>query len=321
MKNLFIALATFVLAAGLYASAHADPPTYAQTVTSCGTPNNTPVVGNAYPITQDTTGKLCTGATSSGTSTVTVTNLPTTVDTNTGAAGASTLRVVPATGSTTAVTQATAANLNATVVGTGTFAVQAAVSAGTNLIGKVGIDQTTPGTTNGIEITGNSNSGNLSTQSYVISASNLPVAGVTLLNGGSGQDPAAEITGVTAAGIGAVAVVAAPTTATNAGITPIVSSAVETGHVLKNSAGNLYAFAGTSGASAGEFLIHNSTTVPGAGAVTPVECFVVPANTTISVVFNPPDVFATGISASFSTATTCFTQTNSSTAFFSGKIK
>lgn len=94
------------------------------------------------------------------------------------------------------VSQATAANLNATVVGTGTFATQAAQSgtwnvtnvsgtvslptgastaanqateiaslatiatnsgaaipAGTNLIGKVGIDQTTPGTTNAVSAT------------------------------------------------------------------------------------------------------------------------------------------------------------------------
>ena len=52
------------------------------------------------------------------------------------------------------VTQATAASLNATVVGTGTFAVQntAATPAGANLIGKVGIDQTTPGTTNGVQV-------------------------------------------------------------------------------------------------------------------------------------------------------------------------
>jgi len=99
------------------------------------------------------------------------------------------------------VSQATAASLNATVVGTGTFAVQAAQSgtwtvqpgntanttawlvtgtggtfpstqsgtwnigtvtavtaitnalpAGTNLMGKVGIDQTTPGTTNGVQV-------------------------------------------------------------------------------------------------------------------------------------------------------------------------
>lgn len=69
--------------------------------------------------------------------------------------------------STIAVTQATAASLNATVVGTGTFAVQASQSgtwnigsittlpalvAGSAIIGKVGIDQTTPGTTNLVSI-------------------------------------------------------------------------------------------------------------------------------------------------------------------------
>lgn len=47
--------------------------------------------------------------------------------------------VIADSGSTTAVTQATAASLNATVVGTGTFSVQntAATPAGTNLIGQV----------------------------------------------------------------------------------------------------------------------------------------------------------------------------------------
>lgn len=35
---------------------------YAQTVSACGTPNNTPVTGNSYPVTQDGTGKLCTSA-------------------------------------------------------------------------------------------------------------------------------------------------------------------------------------------------------------------------------------------------------------------
>lgn len=55
-----------------------------------------------------------------------------------------------------AVTQATAASLNATVVGTGTLSVQntAATPAGTNLMGKVGIDETTPGTTNNVSISG-----------------------------------------------------------------------------------------------------------------------------------------------------------------------
>lgn len=41
-------------------AAHAQDISYAQTVSACGTPNNTPKVGNPYPITQDTTGTLCT---------------------------------------------------------------------------------------------------------------------------------------------------------------------------------------------------------------------------------------------------------------------
>jgi hypothetical protein len=71
------------------------------------------------------------------------------------------------TNTTFAATQATAGSLNATVVGTGTFAVQAtqsgtwnigsittlpALVAGSAIIGKVGIDQTTIGTTNGVAL-------------------------------------------------------------------------------------------------------------------------------------------------------------------------
>lgn len=43
----------------LASGARADPPSYAQTVAVCGTPNNTPVAGNPYPITMDETGSLC----------------------------------------------------------------------------------------------------------------------------------------------------------------------------------------------------------------------------------------------------------------------
>lgn len=52
----------------------------------------------------------------------------------------------------TEASQATAANLNATVVGTGTFATQATLQAGSALVGKVGFDQTTPGTTNAVSL-------------------------------------------------------------------------------------------------------------------------------------------------------------------------
>lgn len=53
---------------------------------------------------------------------------------------------------TVTVVQPTAASLNATVVGTGTFATQATLQTGSAIVGKVGIDQTTPGTTNKVYI-------------------------------------------------------------------------------------------------------------------------------------------------------------------------
>lgn len=65
--------------------------------------------------------------------------------------GAGALNVIIDSGTTT-VTQATAANLNATVIGTGTFATQATLQAGSALVGKVGLDQTTPGTTNAVSL-------------------------------------------------------------------------------------------------------------------------------------------------------------------------
>lgn len=66
--------------------------------------------------------------------------------------------VIADTGSTTAVTQATGSNLHA-VVDSGTIttvgavtAITNALPAGSNLLGKTGIDQTTPGTTNGVSL-------------------------------------------------------------------------------------------------------------------------------------------------------------------------
>ena len=110
----------------------------------------------------------------------------------------------------------------------------------------------------------------------------------------------------------------AGTSTASAGLSNSVTSAVGTGLVVKASAGNLYDFEVTSGATAGEVLIHNTTSVPSAGSVTPLKCYTLPANSTIGGSWTPPLAFSTGISMSFSTASTCFTQTNSSTAFLSG---
>ena len=110
----------------------------------------------------------------------------------------------------------------------------------------------------------------------------------------------------------------APTTTAGAGIVPVVSTALETGHVIKASAGNLYRINCEATTVAGIFLVHNSATVPAAGAVTPVKAYPVGIGQGIDVPFNPPLRLGTGISVSFTSAATPFTQTDSATAFISG---
>jgi hypothetical protein len=77
----FLSVSLSVLAVS-FISAQTQPAraqiSYAQTVASCGTPNNTPVVGNPYPVTMDLTGRLCnsggstslTGSLPAGTNTI-----------------------------------------------------------------------------------------------------------------------------------------------------------------------------------------------------------------------------------------------------------
>jgi hypothetical protein len=196
--------------------AYAQPIVAAQTVTACGTPNNTPVVGNSYPVTQDTTGKLCTAASGGGGGAVTMASgavasgayssgalasgsvaAGAIVDLGTGGSpAANTVNARLATLNTTlnspmqnsggSVTANAGTNLNTSAldleatqsafktanhtdtiaitaalgspfqaggsIGNTAFGITGAVPAGTNLIGKVGIDQTTPGTTNGVQI-------------------------------------------------------------------------------------------------------------------------------------------------------------------------
>lgn len=176
--------------------------------------------------------------------------------------------VIADTGSTTAVTQATGTNLHA-VIDSGTItavtAITNALPAGTAILGKVGIDQTTDITTNGVEI--------------------------------------------------------APTSGAAAGIAAVVSSTLETGHVLKNAAGNLYGVEVVTTSVAGYLLVFNATAVPAAGAVTPVAACYAGAFGTCALNFMPPLVMSTGISVAFSASTTPFTKTDSATAFLSGQIK
>lgn len=108
----------------------------------------------------------------------------------------------------------------------------------------------------------------------------------------------------------------------NAAATPVVSVAAEGSHLLKGSPGCLIATYVTVGATGGFLMVFNLITAPPDGAVTPVECIQVAANTTnfLNWAPQPPEWFSTGIVAVFST-TGCFTKTVSATAFFHGLVQ
>jgi hypothetical protein len=112
-----------------------------------------------------------------------------------------------------------------------------------------------------------------------------------------------------------------PTTASTAAIAPNATAAAASSLVLKASAGNLYGVQVTTGASAGIIYVFNATSLPGNGAVTPVKCYVVGANTTLEKDYRPgpPLRLATGITIGFGTGTNCFDLTASATAFISGE--
>ena len=113
----------------------------------------------------------------------------------------------------------------------------------------------------------------------------------------------------------------APSATTTYGITPGSSTVLESGHILKASAGNLYSLYVTTSYDAGFLMTFNSTTIPANGVVTPVECFLVPAYSTGSLDFSSiPDFYSTGITVAFST-TGPFTKTASATCFFKWRVK
>lgn len=116
-------------------------------------------------------------------------------------------------------------------------------------------------------------------------------------------------------------VVSTPTaTAANA-ITPVVTAAVAGSVVGKASAGNLYGVNVTSGASAGFVMVFNATSAPADGAVTPVKCLPVAANSGFEWNFRDmPVALSTGVTVVFST-TGCFLKTISATAFISVDAK
>lgn len=109
-----------------------------------------------------------------------------------------------------------------------------------------------------------------------------------------------------------------PSGVAGAGIAPVVTAALATSKVIKASAGNLYGFNGMATTVPGIFLVHNSASAPAAGAVTPIKAYPVAAGQAVADKFDPPIRCGAGISITFTSAATPFTQTDSATAFIEG---
>lgn len=164
---------------------------------------------------------------------------------------------------------------------------------------------------------GNSTDG-LATSS---AATKLTIDSLNYIFNGTSIDRKRSIQGADQTGLGITAVATSPNSNINTSITPIISTSVESSHILKASAGNMYRVRITSGAVAGFLMLFNATSAPSDGAVTPQSCSIVPANSTVEIDHGGiPDRFAIGITAVFS-STGCFTKTASATAMIEGFIE
>lgn len=105
------------------------------------------------------------------------------------------------------------------------------------------------------------------------------------------------------------------------GIAPVTSTAAESSHIFCTTQCSVWSLVVTSGAVAGYVLTFNAVSAPADGAVTPVDCVVLPANSTVSISYDPgpSDYMTTGYTAVFS-STGCLTKTASATAIFKGRV-
>jgi len=156
------------------------------------------------------------------------------------ACGAIPLTVKDAANATQNISSATAADGNCkTYIDADTASqihsdLTASVPAGNNLIGKVGIDQTTPGTTNGVFVTNTLTAGNTNADGVATGTANVsPVQGYGFLFNGTTWDRARS-GGVT--GMAGVSLQASPSGGCTA-YTPFVPAASDNHQTVKNGAG------------------------------------------------------------------------------------
>lgn len=98
------------------------------------------------------------------------------------------------------------------------------------------------------------------------------------------------------------------------------TTTTESSHVFKAAPGNLYNLAVTTSSAAGYVMLFNATTAPSNGAVNPIACYGVAANSSLFIPYGYPLPFGTGIVAVYST-TGCNTLTLSTTAFFAAQVR
>jgi hypothetical protein len=155
-------------------------------------------------------------------------------------------------------------------------------------------------------------------QKVITTASGTGTNAINLSQVGGGAVPSL--------GTGIAGFAIAPTATAAAGITPVVSASLEASHVLDASPGNLYSVyaSNLTGGTTGILQVFNATSAPVDGAVTPIVCVPFDASGKAQAVYapGPPAVFATGITAVISSATSCFTKTTGVlTGFISGLVK
>jgi hypothetical protein len=102
------------------------------------------------------------------------------------------------------------------------------------------------------------------------------------------------------------------------GIAPNATPVAASSLVLKDGPGALHGLSVSSGATAGYVMLFDAVAAPDDGVTTPKKSWVLAADSSLDIGFNPPLRFATGITAVYS-STGPFTKTASATAFISGE--
>lgn len=143
--------------------------------------------------------------------------------------------------------------------GTWNVTVNAAIAAGTNLLGKVGFDQTTPGTTNAVSIA---------------------QLGSTTIATGNGTSSAGALRVAVASDNTPFGVVPSPATSGGPTVARIKAAASTNATSLKGSAGQIYGWALFNNATTARFVkIYNKASSPTVGTDTPAFTIIVPGGT------------------------------------------